>query len=69
MKTTRQLINETALDFTKILTLITGQNDRVVEALFDPVTIAWLRKEVRRLFEEAQETMDDRMFQQHMGIQ
>ncbi len=64
--TTRQLINEMALDFTKILTLMAGQNDQVIDALFGPMTVEYLHQEIRRLFEEAQEIIDDRMFQQHM---
>ncbi len=62
--TTRLRINEIASCATKMIVLMTGKEDREVDALFDPKDVACTLNVLKKLVREAEATVNDPMFQQ-----
>ena len=55
MKTTRQLINETAETYTKLLMLIMRSSDTEIDATLDRDELWHINEEAKRVLQEGQE--------------
>lgn len=55
MKTTRQLINETAETYTKLLVFITGSSDEEIDATLDRDALEHIHGVAKRVLREGQE--------------